>query len=94
MNIIVNLMMVNSVIMFIGLFGTANYFARLANYFLIFQTIALPWILRLFNNRDQKMLAGMSMVGFAAYNYYGEVLANGRFDLNYSFITVLEYIRR
>lgn len=94
MNIIVNLMMVNAVIMFIGLFGTANYFARLANYFLIFQTIALPWILRLFNNRDQKMLAGMSMVGFAAYNYYGEVLANGRFDLNYSFITVLEYIRR
>ena len=34
-NMIVNLSMMNSVIMFIGLFGTANYFARLANYFLI-----------------------------------------------------------
>lgn len=94
MNIIVNLMMVNAVIMFIGLFGTANYFARLANYFLIFQTIALPWLLRLFPGGNRKVITGMSMVGFAAYNYYGEALANGSFDLNYDFITFWEYIRR
>ena len=93
-NIIINLMMLNAVIMFIGLFGTANYFARLANYFLIFQTIALPWILRLFAFEDRKLLTAMSIVGFSAYCYYGEAIANGSFDLNYNFITFWEYIRR
>lgn len=34
-NYIINLTMVNAMVMFVGLFGTANYFARLANYFLI-----------------------------------------------------------
>lgn len=94
MNIIINLMMVNAVIMFIGLFGTANYFARLANYFLIFQTIALPWILRLFTVYDRKVLTAMSIVGFSAYCYYGEALANGGFDANYNFLTFWEYIHR
>ena len=32
--------------MFVGLFGTANYFGRLANYFSIFPAIALPMILK------------------------------------------------
>lgn len=35
-NYIINLTMVNAMVMFVGLFGTANYFARLANYFLIY----------------------------------------------------------
>lgn len=94
MNIIVNLMMVNSAIMFIGLFGTANYFARLANYFLIFQTIALPWILRLYKTDTRKLITGLSVIGFVAYNYYGEVLANGSFDMNYNFISIMEYLFR
>lgn len=94
MNIIINLMMVNAAIMFIGLLGTANYFARLANYFLIFQTIALPWILRLFTIADRKALTAMSILGFSAYYYYGEALTNGGFDLNYNFIAFWEYVRR
>lgn len=94
MNIIINLMMVNAVIMFIGLFGTANYFARLANYFLIFQTIALPWILRLLTIEDRKVITAMSIVGFSAYYYYGEALTNGGFDVNYDFITIGEYLSR
>ena len=35
--LIFNLSMLNAEIMFVALFGTANYFARLANYFLIFR---------------------------------------------------------
>lgn len=94
MNVIVNLMMVNSVIMFIGLFGTANYFARLANYFLIFQTIALPWILGLFESGNRKVFTSMSIIGFSAFYYYGEALANGGFDANYSFITLWDYFNQ
>lgn len=32
-NLFINLSMINAEIMFLGLFGTANYFARLANFF-------------------------------------------------------------
>lgn len=93
-NIIVNLMMVNAVIMFIGLFGTANYFARLANYFLIFQCLALPYIISLFNADNRMVLTRASMLGFTAYFYYSEALANGRFDLNYGFMTLTQYLMR
>lgn len=94
MNIIVNLMMVNSVIMFIGLFGTANYFARLANYFLIFQTLALPWILGTFVRNDRDTITIMSIVCFSAYYYYSEAIVNGGVDQNYNFMTIWEYLRR
>lgn len=90
-NIIVNLMMINSVIMFIGLFGTANYFARLANYFLIFQTIAFPYILKLFRREIGNILTIMSIVAFSLYYYYGERIVNGGFDMNYNFMTLFEY---
>lgn len=94
MNIILNLMMVNSVIMFIGLFGTANYFARLANYFLIFQVIGLPYVLTLFNRDHEKLLTRLSAAGFAAYYYYGAAIANGGFDANYGFMPLLDYLGR
>lgn len=94
MNIIVNLMMVNSMIMFIGLFGTANYFARLANYFLIFQTLALPWLLGLFGRNNGKAIAVMSIICFSCYYYYSTGIVHGGFDANYSFMTLWEYLKR
>lgn len=45
-NIMYNMAMLNAMIMFVGLFGTANYFARLANYFLPAQVIVLPWVFK------------------------------------------------
>lgn len=93
MNIIVNMMMVNAVIMFIGLFGTANYFARLANYFLIFQTIALPWLLGLFAKNDRKVLTVMSVIGFSAYYVYSVGIVHGGFDQNYDFMSIFDYLR-
>ena len=93
-NIIINLCMMNATIMFIGLFGTANYFARLANYFLIFQCIALPMILQQFNPSSEKQLRILSGLGFAGYLYYAEAIANGSFDSHYSFIRVVDYFRQ
>lgn len=94
MNIIVNLMMVNSVIMFIGLFGTANYFARLANYFLIFQALALPWLLGLFEQSDRTLLTRASVIGFSAYYFYSAGIVHGGIDANYNFITFWEYLKQ
>ena len=93
-NMIINLSMMNSVIMFIGLFGTANYFARLANYFLIFQCLALPMILQQFNHTSERQLRFLSEAGFSAYFYYAEALAQGRFDNNYKFIGVMDFFRQ
>lgn len=93
-NIIMNLAMVNAMIMFIGLFGTANYFARLANYFLIFQALALPWVLNFFEPKSKRTLTICAIVGFLAYFYYGTAIANGAFDDNYSFITFYDFLKQ
>lgn len=93
-NMIINLSMMNSVIMFIGLFGTANYFARLANYFLIFQCLALPMILQQFTASSERQLRFLSEAGFLGYFYYAEAIANGSFDGNYAFIGVTDFFRQ
>lgn len=93
-NIIMNLAMVNAMIMFIGLFGTANYFARLANYFLIFQALALPWVLNYFEPKSKRTLTICAIVGFLAYFYYGTAIANGAFDDIYSFITFFDFLKQ
>lgn len=93
-NMIINLSMMNSVIMFIGLFGTANYFARLANYFLIFQCLALPMILQQFTASSERQLRLLSEAGFLGYFYYAEAIANGSFDVNYSFISAADFFRQ
>lgn len=93
-NMLINLSMMNSVIMFIGLFGTANYFARLANYFLIFQCLALPMILQQFTNSSARQLRILSLVGFSGYFYYATAIAWGKFDNDYSFIGVMDFFRQ
>lgn len=90
-NIIINASMINALIMFIGLFGTANYFARLANYFLIFQAIALPIILDMLDKNSKDVLTLGAVAGYSGYFYYGTVLAYSTFDADYDFITFAEY---
>lgn len=72
-NLIVNLSTLNAEIMFVGLFGTANYFGRLANYFLIFQTMSLPFLFNFFQQQSRKLLIVGAIAGFLLYFYY----ANG-----------------
>lgn len=91
-NLFVNLAMLNGEIMFVGLFGTANYFARLANYFLIFQVLALPWLFTLFDERGRRQLTGLSMVFYWIYYAY-EATVHGSFDANYSRMPLLDYLK-
>lgn len=75
-----NLSFLNGEIMFVGLFGTANYFARLANYFYIFPIIALP---RLFNMVAPKWRVPMKVAVVICYFfffYYSENVVLGHFD--------------
>lgn len=90
-NLMINLTMLNGAIMFAGLFGTANYFGRLANYFLIFQSLSLPWMLKKIGGRNRKMLTALMVLGFLAYFYYANVLAIP-FDQDFARLSLPEYL--
>ena len=90
-NLMINMTMLNGAIMFIGLFGTANYFGRLANYFLIFQSLSLPWMLKKIGGKDGKLLTALMVLGYIAYFYYANVLAIP-FDQDFARLSVREYL--
>lgn len=91
-NYIINLTMVNAMVMFVGLFGTANYFARLANYFLIYQTLSLPLIFNYFTKQSKRLLIIVSVLCYFVFFYYENTIANGRFDEIYQFLSIYEYL--
>lgn len=86
-----NLAMLNALIMFVGLFGTANYFARLANYFLPAQVITLPWLLNKTSPVDRAWLKPACIVGYMGYFYYEYGILHP-FDLEYSQISLFDYL--
>ncbi|WP_454969579.1 EpsG family protein [Eubacterium sp.] len=91
-NICLNLSFLNGEIMFIALFGTANYFARLANYFYIFPVIALP---RLFNMVKPKWRAPMKAAAIGCYLFfmwYNQTHSGfGTFDQTFDSIALNEF---
>lgn len=91
-NLMVNLSMLNAEIMFVGLFGTANYFGRLANYFLITQTIALPWLLQKFEKRSVKLITAATVLCYLAYFYYAHAI-NQPFITGFKRIGLGEYLQ-
>ena len=91
-NILFNMTMLNALIMFVGLFGTANYFARLANYFLPAQVIVLPWMLRKIGGKGRQVLTVMCIVGYTGYFIYGNLIQSV-FDSSFSKIAFWQYIR-
>ena len=90
-NILFNLAMLNGLIMFVGLFGTANDFARLANYFLPAQVIVLPWLLSKAPQGDQRWLKPACVIGYLGYFIY-ENASIRPFDECYEHMTLWEYL--
>lgn len=90
-NLFLNLSSLNAAIMFIALFGTANYFARLANYFLIFQTLALPWMLSYFDNKSKKTLKIIIIVCYMAYFIFANVI-HTPFNSYFAKMSLFEYL--
>lgn len=71
--------------------GTANYFARLANYFLISQSLSLPWMLKKIGGRDRKLLTVLMVLGYLAYFYYANAI-NQPFDQDFARLGLPEYL--
>lgn len=91
-NVILNLSMLNAEIMFVGLFGTANYFGRLANYFLMFQPLLLPYILKAFNKSSKQRMIIICVVCYFLYFYYANAI-DQPFDGTYKYISFFEYLK-
>lgn len=90
-NLMVNLAMLNGAIMFVGLFGTANYFARLANYFVMAQAIVLPWIISKLQIDLKRLISFGMIVGYAGYFYYQHGIVQ-LFEIEFSRMGLWEYI--
>lgn len=90
-NLILNLTILNAEIMFIGLFGTANYFGRLANYFLIFQALCLPHLFNGFTTRSKKSITIICVICFLLYFYYANVI-NQYFDSQFNYVSFISYL--
>lgn len=90
-NVFINLSFLYACIMFVGLFGTANYFGRLANYFSIFPAIVLPMILKKLSARDRRFLTVSMVACYLVYFYYGNAI-NENFAQEFSRITVWNYL--
>lgn len=86
-----NLTILNAEIMFVALFGTANYFARLANYFLVFQALSLPWLFQFFDKKSRQLLVCMAVVCFSLLFYYANAI-NQNFNADYDSISLIDYL--
>lgn len=86
-----NLTMVNGIIMFLGIFGTANYFARLANFFLCTQAITIPYMLTQLKDKDRKFFTAATVVGYALFFYYENVISNP-FSTGFARTRLFEYL--
>lgn len=91
-NLMVNLAMLNGEIMFLALFGTANYFARLANYFLPFQALAMPWLLTHFDKRSKRLVTICAVGCYALFFVYSNAIHES-FDDHFYSTTLLEYLK-
>lgn len=91
-NLFINLSALNAEIMFVGLFGTANYFGRLANYFLIFQTISLPWIFTHFKKESKSVITTVAVVCYFGYYVFTNAIHES-FDQHFYSTTLWEYLQ-
>lgn len=78
-------------IMFVGLFGTANYFGRLANYFIVFPAAALPFIIKRLSGKDKEFFTVAMVVCYLAYFYYGNAM-HANFAQEFRRITIWQYL--
>lgn len=92
--LIFNLTMLNAELMLIALFGNPVYFGRLANYFLIFQTISLTWTLQYFEKHSRKRAIILIIIAYFGYCYYGNVINGTSFDSEFRSISLIEYLAK
>ena len=84
-NLILNLTMLNATIMFVGLFGSANYF-------LVFQSVSLPWLLSHFETKSRRIITFLCLIGYSVYFVYANAISSV-FDHEYFAVSFFGYLR-
>ena len=90
-NILMNLTMIHAALMLIALFGSPNYFGRLANYFLLYATLALPSLFKYYNKNTKQIIMLCAVVGYSIYFYYDNCISRP-FDIGYEGLNFFDYI--
>lgn len=90
-NLMFNLSTIHALIMFVGLFGTANYFARLANYFIPAIVVVIPWMLNKLYYNHRLFLKTVCVVCYFGYTYYENAILK-TFDTAISHIDLWTYL--
>lgn len=92
-NLFINFAIVCAMIMFVGLFGNANMFARLAMYFEVPIYVVLPWLIYKVGERIRfTFFTFFAGVFYSMYFYYMTVLSKP-FDEIFKYLTIGEYLR-
>lgn len=85
-NLFMNFTVICSLIMFVGLFGNANMFARLAIFFEPMIYISLPWMISKLRGSLSGMLISFgTYTAFPLYFYYQMVITSG---FNQAFVSI------
>lgn len=93
-NLIINASILHGELMFIALFGTANYFARLANYFQIFAMISMPKLIRYFDKRYRSIIFLIAMILYIIFFYYNNTISGyNTFDISFDRLTINEFFK-
>ncbi len=90
-NLMINMAMINGAIMFVGMFGTAIYFSRLASYFTVAQCVALPWILNKLPRKQRSFYTVAMIICYIGFFLYANVLINS-FNSGFTRISFFTYI--
>ena len=92
-NLFMNMSIIASLILTLGLVQAANLFARMAAYFEIAAAIALPWMIKkLFNKQSARFVTICAIVLYFGYFLY-EFGVSKNFSNDYSAISVWQFLR-
>lgn len=92
-NLFVNMSIVSSMILTLGMVQAANLFARMAAYFEIATAIAIPWMIKkLFTKRSAQFVTVCAVVLYFGYFLY-EFAVSKNFGSDYSAITLWQFVR-
>lgn len=90
--VIMNLSMLNTEIMFVALFGTGNYFGRLANYFIPFQSLAIPWLVKHFDIDGRRTVTLGIVIFYLLYFIYAMAISSN-FNSYYWSVSLWDYLK-
>lgn len=92
-NLFVNMTVVSSIILMIGMVQAANLFARMAAYFELAAALSLPWMIRKLFTRDSARLVTWIAVALYFVYFLYEFSVSKPFDAEYRAITLWAFVK-